>query len=80
MNMQAELISVSIYWGGIEGKYPAEKSDTFYGSWSGAEKFATGIARVNSGSLDRVERSPGLHRYHGTTPFGPFEAVVRRLA
>lgn len=79
--MQTELISVSIYWGGIDGKYPAEKSDpAFYGSWSEAEKCAARIASLNSGSLDRIERSRGVHRYYGTTPFGPFEAVVRRLA
>jgi hypothetical protein len=79
--MASELVRVTVYWGGIEGKYPAEQSDpSFYGSWREAEKAANGIAGLNSGSLERVERSPGVHRYYGTTPFGPYEAVVRRLA
>lgn len=75
------MVSVRIYWGGVEGKYPASQTDpSFFGSWMPAEKFARRIAAVNSGKIDSVEQTDDGMRVYGSTPFGPFEAVVRRIA
>jgi len=74
------MVSVNVYWGGIEGKYPAGQSDpNFFGSWACAEKSARGIAKANAGTIDKVELTSDEMRVYGTTPFGPFEAVVRRI-